>query len=166
VALRKLVSDLKFQTLGLALTVDTEEAYWAFPTVIEILRKYGAKRAWELDPQNDCENIEQPADYDINNIYNNGFNPSNQPHREHWNVLYELARYTPSYKQNTLERAVSWYKEDEFRPQIEVLRSWPELKKTLQDIGEDGWIKATSKDNLMVNVRWVDGTLEEVDPVE
>jgi len=134
---------------------------WTFPETIEILRKHGAQRAWELGPEYNCENIEQPADYDLKNIYVNGFTPDTQPHRKHWSVLYELARYKPTWMKEQLDSVVPWYEEGTFRPDVNVLRNWPELREELQRISDDGWIKAVSPEGLMVDVRMQDGTVVE-----
>jgi hypothetical protein len=143
------------------LTFIPGEAYWSFPKTIEILRNHGAKRAWELGPKYKCENIEQPADYDLNNIYANGFTPETQPHRKHWSVLYELAKYSSTWMEEQLDALMPWYEEGTFRPDVNVLRNWPELREELLKISNDGWIKAVSPENMMVEVRVEGGAIVE-----
>ncbi|KAE9378748.1 ankyrin [Stipitochalara longipes BDJ] len=133
------------------------EAYWAFPATIEILRKYGAKRAWELGPQYDCENIEQPALFDLNDIYSDGFTSITQPNREHWSILYELAKYKPSWMEDQLNRLTPWYEDGMYRPHVEAVVNWPELCERLQEKSKDGWIKAISEENLMLDVKMENG---------
>jgi hypothetical protein len=123
------------------------------------LRKHGAKRAWELGPEYSCENIEQPGDYDLNNIYGAGFTPDTQPHRQHWSVLYELAKYRPGWKEAWLERVLPWYENGTWRPEFGVLSSWSELREELEKRSENGWIKAISEENLMVEVKMEDGRI-------
>ncbi len=137
-----------------------EEAYWAFPATIDILRKHGAKRAWELGPEYNCENIDQPGDFDLNNIYTTGFSPDTQPHLKHWSVLYELAKYKPGWKEERLKLVIPWYEDGTWRPQCEVLSSWSELREELERMSENGWIKATYE-NLMVEVKMKDGKIIE-----
>ncbi len=125
------------------------------------MRKHGAKRAWELGPEYSCENIEQPGDYDLNNIYGDGFTPDTQPHRQHWSVLYELAKYKPGWKEARLEQVIPWYDEGTWRPELGVLNSWSELREELEKRSEDGWIKAISEENLMFEVKIKDGRIIE-----
>ncbi|CZR56215.1 uncharacterized protein PAC_06103 [Phialocephala subalpina] len=113
------------------------EAYWAFPITIEILRKHGAKRAGNWDRSTIVRTL------------------SNQ------RMLYELANYKPTWMKEQLDLLLPWYDEGTFRPGVDVLKNWPELCEELQKMSEDGWIKASSTENLMVEVRVKDGTIVE-----
>jgi hypothetical protein len=108
-----------------------------------------------------CENIEQPGDYDLNNIYGAGFTPDTQPHFQHWAVLYGLAKYKPGWKKAQLERVIPFYEDGTWRPGVEVLSSWSELREELEKRSENGWIKAISEENLMVEVKMKDGRIIE-----
>ncbi|CAI7627275.1 unnamed protein product [Penicillium discolor] len=68
------------------------ESYRSFPEVIRILRDAGAKRTCELEGTKG-DYIEQPRDWDQEEIQNYGFTVETQPNVEVWKELYELARY-------------------------------------------------------------------------
>lgn len=70
------------------------EAYRSYPGVINTLRNAGAKRTCELDGNLKGDYIEQPADWDKNEIQNYGFTPQTQPNLEAWSGLYGLAKYS------------------------------------------------------------------------
>ncbi|KAJ5128779.1 hypothetical protein N7526_006945 [Penicillium atrosanguineum] len=70
------------------------EAYRSFPEVIKILRDAGAKRTCELDGNLKGDYIEQPGDWDDNEIQDYGFTLETQPNFEAWNGLYALAKYS------------------------------------------------------------------------
>ncbi|KAJ5312131.1 hypothetical protein N7508_002961 [Penicillium antarcticum] len=74
------------------------EAYKGFPDVIRILRDAGAKRMCELQGSSRGDYIEQPGSWDESEILEFGFPVENQPNREVWGVLYELARYEDQKK--------------------------------------------------------------------
>ncbi|CAG8962191.1 hypothetical protein HYFRA_00005242 [Hymenoscyphus fraxineus] len=137
------------------------EAYWAFPTTIQILMKHGAKRAWQLGTEYDCENIWQPQDYDFVNIYVAGFSPSTQPNREHWSVLYELAKYKDTWVEEQICALIPWYQDGTFVPSITTLENRPELVDGLQKISKDGYIKAVSREQRIVKVRVEDRKIVE-----
>jgi hypothetical protein len=132
------------------------------------LRKHGGKRAWELGPEYPCDNIEQPGFYDLINVYNEGFTPDTQPHREHWAVLYELAKYPPGWERALLERdLIPWYEIGQFKPCVEVLQSWTELGEELGKRSEDGWIRAIFAETLIhVEVKMKEGKIVECRDVD
>ena len=127
------------------------------------MQKRGAKRAWELGPQFSCDNIEQPAEYDLNNIFPE-FSRETQPDREHWAVLYKLEKHTTDWKKDILKRMILWYEVNEFRPVIEMLMNWPELWDELGKSSEGGWIRAVDATNLMVEVRMEKGEIVRRNP--
>jgi len=69
------------------------EAYRCYPEVIQILCNAGAKRTCELEGHLKGDYIEQPRDWDMDNIHEYGFTPETQPNVEMWSGLYGLARY-------------------------------------------------------------------------
>jgi hypothetical protein len=69
----------------------------------------------------ETEYIEQPASWDMNNIYVTGFTPLTQPHREHWRAVYELARYPEGWRQKMLEQMRGWYADGSWIPDARVL---------------------------------------------
>ncbi|CAG8978565.1 hypothetical protein HYALB_00010527 [Hymenoscyphus albidus] len=118
------------------------EAYWAFPTTIQILMKHGAKRGWQLGTEYSCENIWQPRDYDFVNIYVAGLSPSMQPNQQ-------------------ICALIPWYQNGTFLPSITALENRPELVDELQKISKDGYIKAVSREQRIVKVRVEDGKIVE-----
>ncbi|KUM61169.1 hypothetical protein ACN42_g5937 [Penicillium freii] len=68
------------------------ESYRSFPEVIRILRDAGAKRTCELEGIKG-DYIEQPREWDQEEIEKYGFTVETQPNVETWKELYELARY-------------------------------------------------------------------------
>ncbi|KAJ5186675.1 hypothetical protein N7449_011439 [Penicillium cf. viridicatum] len=68
------------------------ESYRSFPEVIRILRDAGAKRTCELEGTKG-NYIEQPREWDQEEIQKYGFTVETQPNVEAWRELYELARY-------------------------------------------------------------------------
>lgn len=68
------------------------ESYRSFPEVIRILRDAGAKRTCELEGTKG-DYIEQPREWDQEEIQKYGFTVETQPNVEAWRGLYELARY-------------------------------------------------------------------------
>jgi ankyrin repeat protein len=69
------------------------EAYKLFPDVIQILRDAGAKRMCDLEGNSKGGYIEQPGEWDREELLEFGFTVETQPHAEAWGVLYEFARY-------------------------------------------------------------------------
>jgi ankyrin repeat protein len=74
--------------------VRAAEAYRSYPQVIKVLREAGAKRTCELEGNTNGDYIEQPRDWDKNEIHDYGYTPETQPNLETWNDLYGLARYS------------------------------------------------------------------------
>jgi hypothetical protein len=74
-------------------------------------------------------------------------------------VLYDLAKYRPDWKEAWLERVLPWYENGTWRPEFGVLSSWFELREELEKRSENGWIKAISEENLMVEVKMKDGRI-------
>lgn len=72
------------------------ESYRSFPEVIRILRVAGAKRTCELEGTKG-DYIEQPREWDQEEIQKYGFTVETQPNVEAWGELYELARYQRSW---------------------------------------------------------------------
>ncbi|KAJ5549742.1 hypothetical protein N7535_002317 [Penicillium sp. DV-2018c] len=70
------------------------ESYRGFPDVIQILRDAGAKRSCEVEGTTKGDYIEQPRDWDRDEIQKYGFTPETQPNLQSWTGLYELARYS------------------------------------------------------------------------
>jgi ankyrin repeat protein len=102
------------------------EAYNGFPEVIRRLRGEGAKRACELDPVPDERlldrvYIQQSRFWDWTSIYNFGFTPATQPDREHWDVLYELARYPAGWREKQVEELFERYTDGIWRPDVRFL---------------------------------------------
>ncbi|KAJ5082438.1 hypothetical protein N7532_011481 [Penicillium argentinense] len=69
------------------------EAYKSFPEVIRILRDAGAKRRCELEGNSKGDYIEQPGDWDQEELQGYGFTKESQPNAETWKDLYDLAMY-------------------------------------------------------------------------
>jgi len=58
-----------------------------------------------------------------------------------------------------LERVLHWYEDGTWRPEFGVLSSWSELREELEKRSENGWIKASSEELLMVEVKMKDGRI-------
>jgi hypothetical protein len=69
------------------------ESYRGFPDVIRILRDAGAKRSCEIEGTAKGDYIEQPREWDQEEMHKYGFTPETQPNAQAWMGLYELARY-------------------------------------------------------------------------
>ncbi|KAJ5129203.1 uncharacterized protein N7515_005242 [Penicillium bovifimosum] len=73
--------------------VRAAESYRGFPDVIRILRDAGAKRWCEIEGTTKGDYIEQPREWDQEEMQKYGFTPETQPNAQAWTGLYELARY-------------------------------------------------------------------------
>ncbi|KAL4955493.1 ankyrin repeat protein [Aspergillus filifer] len=110
------------------------EAYHNFPQIIQYLRANGAKRRSEVELEKsdhavsgettnmqhalDGTYIEQPGFWDWTAIYTYGFTPSTQPHREKWQILYDLARYPTGWLREQVDELGTMYEMGDWRPDV------------------------------------------------
>lgn len=117
------------------------EAYESWPAVLELLLSHGAKRACEVDSSprlHDTEYIDQPGFWDLSEIFATGFTPRTQPNQQNWKLLYELARYPASWKDETLALMKEQYEYGIWRPNIKALEE--DMSGGDGDDGEKGKI--------------------------
>ncbi|KAF7718280.1 Uncharacterized protein PECH_002882 [Penicillium ucsense] len=69
------------------------EAYKLFPEVIQILRAAHALRTCEIQGLSSGDYIQQPREFDENELSHYKFTPDTQPNSEMWQVLYDEAKY-------------------------------------------------------------------------
>jgi hypothetical protein len=163
------------------------EAYWGLPEVVEFLLQQGAKRACELDSTlvDDetktrilQENFAKQAGalWDVTEMYQHGFTPETQPNRQHWQIVYELARYPADWEEQVIAQLKERYENEDGlrRPQIKLLQTRPAdppvnnrdriLLKMIQMLASLGvpdtdnnnsvWIEASADDSIEAEVRW------------
>ncbi|KAL4939335.1 hypothetical protein BDV06DRAFT_225137 [Aspergillus oleicola] len=115
------------------------EAYHAFPEILLYLRNQGARRRCEVewdenvqDPassQPDSQNLNthpemdgtytaQPQFWEWGAIYTYGFTPSTQPHRQKWQIIYDLARHPRNWLEEQIDELGSMYEMDGWRPDV------------------------------------------------
>jgi hypothetical protein len=133
------------------------ERYANLPQILRMLRdEYGAKMAVETfsmsqrwyrkitfkdTPQDEQLLLSARGLWDLTELYECGYSPETQPHREQWRVLYELAAgitNSDSYDDKTVNYLRSKYTEDQgqggWRPHVKLLQtklpSGPSSEKT------------------------------------
>lgn len=75
------------------------EAYWAYPEIFKLLQRYGAKRKTITRE----EWRQEPSFIDVVEIPVYGFTVETQPHREHWQPLYELEMLESGWQKDAFE---------------------------------------------------------------
>ena len=113
-----------------------EEAHASFPSILNVLRDHGAKRACELDPVPDPSMLDidylsklrprgdasHPDLWDIKSMYALGYTWATLPDRQQWCVVYELARRLGDWRE-TLVGELRWmYEEGLWRPHLQMLK--------------------------------------------
>ncbi|PYI27940.1 ankyrin repeat protein [Aspergillus indologenus CBS 114.80] len=147
------------------------EAYHAFPEVLRCLREEGAKRACELelsgtnadgggDTAVDGTYIQQQRWWDWTSIYTYGYTPVTQPHRERWELLYELARYPVGWREEQIEELTERYADGIWRPDTRFLEEEEDRELVSAVVVRIGAVVGGGNDEGSV-VR-----LEAVDPVK
>ncbi|RAK79157.1 uncharacterized protein BO72DRAFT_53706 [Aspergillus fijiensis CBS 313.89] len=146
------------------------EAYHAFPVVLRCLCEEGAKRACELEMSDshadgagaviDGTYIQQQQWWDWTSIYTYKFTPVTQPHRERWELLYELARYPVGWKEEQIEELAERYAAEIWRPDTRFLEEEEDRQFVGAVVAKIGVVDGGGDDEGSV-VR-----LEAVDPLK
>ncbi|KAL2827724.1 ankyrin repeat protein [Aspergillus cavernicola] len=145
------------------------EAYHAFPEILRCLREAGARRWCELNLDLDGTYIDQPRSWDLQRIYRFGVTPTTQPHRERWQVLYDLERYPVGWLEEEVEEMRELYEMGIWRPDVRFLEEGEEkgvVREVVARIGkgvgdEEDAVQLMAVDPQMgsVEVTVVDGRI-------
>ena len=101
------------------------EAHANFPEVLRLLRSHGAKLLRELDPTLPFqETASDPPDlYDVTTTYYLDFTPEMQPNRKEWEIVYELGRRSPNWRDELVELMEFRYEYGGWKPDLDMLRT-------------------------------------------
>ena len=125
-----------------------EEAHFNFPAILRFLRSHGAKLPRELDPTLPYKEaaFDPPDLYDVATTYFLGFTPETQPDRKEWEIIYELGRRSPHWRNELVELVEFRYEYGGWKPDLDMLRT---AERLVSEYDKNG---ATASKGMIVDV--------------